>query len=382
MPSPVMTAGGTAQTTQTAASRNAGTPLATPFRRATKEHREPANTSTYTLSAAVQSPAGGAVSIPAYGYLRGLKITVTIVGGLGTVVFQEDAPWCILQNIIFSEPNGAQIVQFSSGYHLYLAAKYGGYQGWNDPKATVFSFSTTGGNGSFTFYLPLELNNRDGLGSLPNQNAAALFQLRYNLAAAATVFSTVPTTMPTVTVAVQAYEYDQPQASTDGSPNQTTPPAMNTTQYWSEQNYPVNVGANRIRLTRVGNYQRMLGFVYRAATRAAGDTAWPDPLEIDLDARPVDFIPKTLFRDTMYSRYGYQPNTLDVNGVAAGLQDSGVFWYDLAHEFDGSVGFENRDGWWKTYGSTREELVGNFSTAGTLTVLTNDVAVASNIFRS
>jgi len=379
MPSPTTTAGGTSQTTQTAATQPSATGI-TPFRRATKEHREPVNTSVFTLSTSVQSPAGGVVSIPAYGYLRGLKITVTISGGAGTVVFNEDAPWNILQNLIFAEPNGAQIVQFSSGYHLFLAGKYGGYQGWNDPKATFYSFSTTGGNGQITYWLPLELNNRDGLGALPNQNAAALFQLRYSVSAASTIFSTVPTTMPTVTVAVQAYEFDQPQSSTDGMANQTTPPSMNTTQFWSEQQYPVVTGNNRIRLTRVGNYIRHLGFVYRASTRAAGDTAFPDPAELDLDARPVDFVPKVLWRDTMYARYGYSPNTLD--GQAAGTQDSGVYWYDLAHEFDGSVGFENRDGWWKTYGSSRLELVGNFSSAGTLTVLTNDVAVASNVFRS
>lgn len=381
MPSPVSTAGGTAQTTQTANTSAAGSMGIVPFRRATKEHREPVNTSVFTLSAAVQAPAGGVVSIPAYGFLRGVKITVTLTGGAGTVVFNEDAPWNILQNIIFGEPNGAQIVQFSSGYHLYLAGKWGGYQGWNDPKATAYSFSTTGGNGQIVYWLPLELNNRDGLGALPNQNAAALFQLKYNLAAASTVFSTVPTTMPTVSVAVQAYEFDQPQSSTDGNTNQTTPPSMNTTQYWSEQQYPVVAGANRIRLTRVGNYIRNLGFIYRAPNRvSSGDGAWPDPVEIDLDARPVDFVPKLLFRDTMYARTGYTPNTLD--GQSAGTQDSGVFWYDLCHEFDGSIGYENRDGWWKSYGSTRLEVVGNFTTAGTLTVLTNDVSVASNIFRS
>jgi len=381
MPSPTstQTAGGTAQTTGSPATAPSATGI-TPFRRATKEHREPVNTSNYTLSASTQNPPGGVISVPAYGYLRGLKVTVTLTGGAGTVVFQEDAPWNILQNLIFSEPNGAQIVQFSSGYNLYLAQKYGGYFGFSDPKGSMYNFSTTGGNGTFTYWIPFELLNRDGLGSLPNQNAAALFQFRYTLSAASTVFSTVPTTMPSVTVAIQAYEFDQPQSSTDGMPNQTTPPAMNTTQFWSEQNYPVTAGSNRIRLTRVGNYIRHLGLIYRTTTRAGGDTNFPDPVEIDLDARPVDFVPKVLMRDTMYNRYGYSPNVLD--GQAAGTQDSGVYWYDLAHEFDGSVGFENRDGWWKTFGSSRLEVVGNFPTAGTLTVLTNDVSVASNIFRS
>jgi len=350
-----------------------------PFRRATREHRELVNDSIYTLSTATQTPVGGSISVPAYGYLRGLLLTVVVSGGVAGTAFQPNAPWNILQNISLSEPNGAPLAQFNDGYQLYLAHKYGGAVPLfnEDPKGGVYAATVP--NFTFQLYIPLELDVRDGLGSLPNQNAAAMFQLRYQVAPSSLVYTTLPTTQPTVQITVEAYEYDQPQATTDGVANQTTPVAMNTTQFWTVQQYPVVAGFNRIRLTRVGNYVRNLGFIYtdNAGSRTVGDTNWPTQLEIDLDARPVDYVRKLTWRQTQYGRYGFQASTLD---GGSNTQDSGVFWYDLCHEFDGAVGNENRDGWWKTYGSTRLEVAGTFGVAGTLTVITNDVAVAGNVF--
>jgi hypothetical protein len=67
------------------------------------------------------------------------------------------------------------------------------------------------------------------------------------------------------------------------------------------------------------------------------------------------------------------------NDTAGGL-DNGVFLYDFTHEFDGTLGQENRDLWLPTLGSTRLELQGVFANAGQLTVLTNDVAIAGPVF--
>lgn len=383
MPNPAVantgTSGGTAQTTQTAKTQGNGGAIV-PFRRATREHRELVNDSNYVLSAATQSPVGGSIGVPAYGYLRGLLITVIATGAAGTPVYTANGPFNALQNIMLSEPNGAPLFQVNDGYQMYLINKYGGTvpAEWSDPKGGIYS-APSSGNFQFQLYIPLEIDPRSGLGALPNQNAAAQFQLRYQLAPSATIFSTAPTTLPNVEIVVEAVEYDQPQSQTDGVPNQTTPPAMNTTMFHTVQQYPVVSGFNRIRLTRVGNYIRNLGFIFTdgASSRANGDTTFPVQTELDIDARPVDFIRKLTWRNTMYQRYGFSAGTLD---GAVNTQDSGVFWYDLCHEFDGSVGFENRDGWWKTYGSTRLEVAGTFTGAGTLYVVTNDVAVAGNVF--
>lgn len=373
------TSGGTAQTTQPARTQGTGGAI-TPFRRATREHRELVNDTTYTLTLATQTPPGGAISVPAYGYLRGLLVTVVVSGGVAGTAFTANAPFNILQNIMLTEPNGAPIVQLNDGYQLYLVDKYAGVVPamYADPKGGIYTATLP--NFQFQLYIPLELDLRDGLGSLPNQNAAAMFQLRYQIAPSSTLYTTTPTTQPTVQVTVEAMEYDQPQQATDGVPNQTTPPAMNTTQFLTVQQYPVVVGQNRIRHTRVGNYLRNLGLIFTdgAGSRTVGDTNFPATnFEIDYDARPQDYIRKLTWRNTMFQRYGYSASTLD---GAVNTQDSGVFWYDLCHEFDGAVGNENRDGWWKTYGSTRLEFAGNFTAAGILTVVTNDVAIAGNVF--
>jgi hypothetical protein len=84
----------------------------------------------------------------------------------------------------------------------------------------------------------------------------------------------------------------------------------------------------------------------------------------------------------MYERTGFGGSvgaTVPANDAAQGL-DNGVYVYDFAHEFDGTIGHENRDLWLPTLGSTRLEIQGSFTTAGVLTVLTNDVAIAGTVF--
>lgn len=380
MPNAVVTSGGTAQGTQPPAGQAQAPVAVKSFVRASMEHREAAGIDrSVQISASDQDL--GAFPLPAYGYLRAVHITVISSGGAGASTYRADAPFNVLKNITLNEPNGAVIQQFNSGYDLYLANKYGGYRGFNDPKAQPdYSLVTAGGAFAFTLRIPVELRARDALGSLPNQNAAAAFQLRLTLAANTVVFSAVPaTTQPTIRVLVHMEEWDQPQVASDGVQNMTTPPAMNTTQFYSKQVYPIVLGQNTIRFTRVGNYVRNLILLYRDGTgaRVLNSTAfWPDPTTLFYDTRPIDTITARLWRKTMYERYGYGWGTIElVNGL-----DDGIFTYDFAHEFDGRVGSELNDLWLPTLSSTRFELQGSFGVAGTLEVLTNDVSVAGNVF--
>lgn len=383
-------AGGTSQTTAGGAGQSAvGT---VPFVRASQLHRESAGIDVTKLQTVAQQDLG-AFPIPAYGYLRALRILVNATGGAGTTtVAYEDAPFNALASILLSEPNGAIIAQFNTGYDLYLANKYGGYTWAGDARQNSAYGLSAGSNMNYSFMLriPVEIDTRDGLGSLPNQNAAAPFNLRMQLAAIGTVFSSgTLTTPPSVRIRVYAEEWDQPDMSTNGVPNQTTPPAMNTTQYWSVQQYAVNAGTINIRLTRMGNFLRNLIFVYRASggTRAgAGLSNFPNPATLYWDTRPLDLIEQNNWQTQMYERYGYYPPGVVIfpgvtaAGDAAGCQDVSVFTYDFTSEFTGHAGFENRDLWLPTIGSTRLELGGTWGTAGTLYVLTNDISVAGNVF--
>lgn len=381
-----MTAGATAQTTRGRNDKVTVLPVV-PFIRASAEHREPAVDVSRQMTTSDQDL--GVFDVPAYGYLRSIIIEVTTTGGAGTAVTAlEDAPWNILKNIALTEPNGAAIAQFNSGYELYLANKYGGYRYgfYQDPKASP-SYSLNVGAAANTTWLlriPVEISQRDGLGALPNQNASATFKVRATLARIADVFGGTVGTAPTVRVRMYMEAWDQPEAQTAGQTNQVTPPAMNTTQFWSVQTYPANQGSASIRLTRMGNYVRNVIFVARrnGGSRVQGDADWPDPATLYLDTRPLDAVSKNVWRNQMYERYGYGQTLGSATNPAEAPQglDNGVFVYDFTHEFDGKAGGENRDLWLPTLGSTRFEFQGNFGNADTVTVLTNDVAIAGTVF--
>lgn len=356
----------------------------TPFVRASYQNRQASGIQKAALLLAGATQDQGNNDVPAYGYLRSLVLVVAATGGAGSsVTAAEDGPFNVLQNIFLTEPNGAVIAQFNSGYDLYLANKWGGYrpQGNADPRSSAAFSAIAGATGNFQFVLriPVEINERDALGSLPNQNSAAAFKLRFSYNLGTAVYGTAPTTYPTVTTTVYMESWDQPTTDSAGQTNQVTPPAMNTTQFWTPQVINVNAGFQTLRLSRLGNWIRNLIFVYRrtASTRANGDTDWPDPLTLFLDARPMDALAKAVWKEQMAQRnLSGAPGAAD---AANGL-DNGVFVYDFTHDFDGALGHEPRNLWLGTLGSERLEIQGSFGTAGTLTVLTNDIAIAGNVW--
>lgn len=370
---------------------------AVPFIRASSLHREAAFFDAIAAQTANQVDLG-VIEIPAYGYVRSIVILVAATGGvagLATVAVAEDGPFTCLQNITFSEPNGAVIAQFNDGWELAMACKYSGYTGpgvVNDPRGgPAYSAVSTAGNYTFLLRIPIELCLRDAVGSLPNQAANATFRIRAQRGSTANVYATAPDTLPTdVRIRMFAETWDQPEVSSGGQVNQVTPPAMNTTQFWSRQVYNVSTGQQTIRLTRVGNYIRNLIFVLRSGAapsqRSNAQTLWPTQTTLYLDSRPIDVITDTLWLNQMWERSGlggaYAVTTgVNANELPMGL-DNGVRVYDFAHEFDGMYGRENRDLWLPTLGSTRLEIQGVFGTltSGTLTVLTNDIAIAGNVF--
>lgn len=379
------TLNGGAATSDRPPAKNGQPTMVVPFVRASALRREqPFVDRTQAITTADQDL--GSFDIPAYGFLRSLLVIVTATGGAGVAaVAHEDAPFSVLKNILLTEPNGAVIAQFNSGYSLFLANKYGGYRFAQDPRAYtdtgLYQGVQTNGNFACAYRIPVELNTRDALGSLPNQNAAATFKLRLTInsgATGGTLYSTQPTGFPNLSVKVIPEYWDQPPQSIDGAAAAALPPALSTTQFWTEQQFSVNAGSFNVRLTRMGNYIRNLIFCYRRAgtSRSNGEADWPDPTYLYVDIHQQDSLLKSVWKQQIYERYGYGTAALE----AAGGRDNGVYPYDFCHEFDGKVGHENRDLWLPTKASSRVEIQGTFGNAGTLTVLTNDVATVGNVF--
>src|SRR3954465_3016061 len=120
----MQTAGGTQQGTKNGKAQNVQ-PLV-PFIRASMEHREPCGIDVQRQLLTSGAQDLGVFDIPAYGYIRSIVLVVTGTGATGSPAFAEDGPFSVLQNLALTEPNGAVIVQFNSGYECYLANKWGG----------------------------------------------------------------------------------------------------------------------------------------------------------------------------------------------------------------------------------------------------------------
>jgi len=356
-----------------------------PFTRAAREHLEPFVDESKALTTSSQQM--GPYDVAAYGFLRGIYLQIEVSGGTGstTVAVKEDAPWNLIQEVSVIDVNGAPIFGPLSGYDLYLLNKYGGHAWAADPRqspgftAPVVGASASG-NFNMLLRIPIEIAARDGLGALPNQNAASTYKVRLTLASADDVYSTKPTNLGTARVRMHLDAWSQPTGSDlRGNVNAQVPPAVGTTMFNSKQIFNLASGQQTTQLKRVGNYIRNLIFVNRDAsngTRATGATNFPDPVTLSWDTRPLlTAVPKMLMRHLMQQRTGY-------TGTAetAGGPDNGVFVVDFAHDFDGKIGAELRDGWLGTVQSTRLEIQGSFSAASVLTVLTTDVSPAGEVF--
>jgi hypothetical protein len=361
--------------------KQAAPQILVPFTRAAHEHIEPMSDVTQAMTS--NSTALGPYDVPAYGYLRGIWLDVQFTGGAGGgAVTKEDSPWSAISEIALIDVNGAPIVGPFSGYDLFLINKYGGYAYGSDPRLSpIYTALDANGNGRFLLRVPVEFSAREGLGALPNANAASTWKLRVTIAPSNQVFSTAPATLPNVRTRMYLDAWSQP-AQTDLKGNATAqqPPAIGTTSYWSKTTLPVSSGFNTLRLPRMGSLLRNLIFVFRdtaAGTRAGGDTQFADTPSLYWDTRLLKTYQKDLWRHEMYRKTGYSAALEAANGL-----DKGVFVEDYAHDFDGRIGGELRDQYIGTTQSTRYELTGNFLAAGTMTVITNDVAAASEIFVS
>lgn len=352
------------------------------FPRASVLHTEAfVDQNTAVLSAASQP--FGPYDVPAYGFMRSIFVLVTTqtAGSGGSAAFNEDAPWNFFQEIALLDVNGAPIFGPVSGYDLYLANKYGGYDFSSDPRQAP-SFSTVAaatGAFAFAFRIPVEIVPRDALGAISNQNASSTYKVRFTVNSSTAIYSTPPaTTLPAMKIRLYLEAWAQPtQADLRGVPQETLPMAHGTTQYWTKYTANALAGQQTVRFTRMGNNIRNIILVDRrnASTRVNGETDMPDPSNLYWDTRLVHSYTKAVWRDIIKQRTGYTAAL-----EAAGGPDNGVFPFDFCHEFTGKIGMELREGYLPTVQSTRLELQGSWGNTDNMDIITNDVAAAGEIW--
>jgi len=292
-----------------------------------------------TLTTATQDL--GPIDIKAYDYMRSLLVTcTTTAAGGATGTAQADAPFNIFTNTSVSQPNGQTMYQVSAGHHAAMIQKYGYYRANSDPRSDP-TFNLNGSWATFAFRIPFELDLRDALGSLPNKDAAAPFQLGLTLNTLTNVFGSGQGTSPTFTVEVWLEAYDQPPQTLNGMQVQTTPPNMNTLQRWTEQNITMSTGQFDARVRKLGNYVRMLipimknssnvriGLQFSGTAASLASTNFADPVQIVLDEDVKDNISAADWARRIWEVWGYGEVVLGTattvaSGVASANNSTGA----------------------------------------------------------
>lgn len=339
----------------------------------------------------VKNLTAGTQTLPIYecdpnGFLGGAYILVeaTAAGNAATVAFVTDGPFSVLDSITFSDTNNKPVLGPMTGHDLYECVKHGGYAFQDDAKANLSSYSFTTGagatSGSFAFVLrlPVEIVNRDGLGALPNKSSSATYDISITLAASTSVYSTAPTTLPSVRVRIQQFGWMDPNA-TDmrGNPVAQNPPAVQSTQFWQKQTYTINQGAFTQRLQGIDSMVRALLFQLRdsVGSRVQGDADFPDPFTFLYEtAQPVQRV-RAIWRHMIGESYGYTGQTPDSAGARS---------YGMYPEFQGILdwlkpGGETRLKYLPVSAATTMQASGNIGGAGshTLVVFVNKIVPAN-----
>lgn len=318
------------------------------------------------------------------GFLAGAYILVEAVtaGNSAAVAFNANAPWNVIDQITFNDTNNKPILGPMSGFDLKVCTKYGGYAHSDDPQQSpVYSVTTgagaTGGSFTFVLRLPVQLVQRDAIGSLPNKSASATYDISITLAASTSVYSVAPTAQPTVRTRIQQFGWMDPN-TTDmkGNPVNQNPPGVQTTQYWAKQTYALNNGFFSLRLGGIDSLVRNLVFVLdNNGVRTTADTDFPDPFTFQYEtSQPVNRL-KTIWRHMIGEAFGYNA-TVDT----AGGRDSGVYPLWFNQDFGLKPGAETRMGYLPVSSATTLNVSGTMGAAGsskTLTVLVNKVVPAN-----
>ncbi len=344
-----------------------------PFARSAQRHIEQG------VTQSINNWAGAANQqflVPSYGYLRELILTLTAFGGVNgtkTVAAYEDATWNIFTNMMFTDSNGAPILNLD-GYAVHLARKYGSYLPFReDQSAFGFQAISTGNAGTGDFKAKFELFaefGRDGLGVLANMDASAAYRLNLTYAAPSAVFTTAPGTPPSLSALLEMAAYSRPAAANSkGAPQASQPPAAGTIQYWTSQSFNLSSGQNTLLLTRTGNVIRNHILVFRSSTdstRATAETdgTIPSVIEFDYDAGIRYKANVDTLRQQTYEHYGY-----DV--------ENGVVIFNNTNDPNQIAVSEYGDEYLETLGSTKLQIQFTNSHQGTLQVITNDIVPAS-----
>lgn len=361
-----------------------------PFRVGVQSHEENNYDQTLTQTASTQDYP--VFEIPPQGFLRGIYLIFEAfsTNSAATAAYasnQLDAPFNIIDTIVVEDTNSKPLLGPFGGFDVCLLNKYGGYAFGSDPKELPEYAADSGANDiniKFILRLPIELVNRDALGALPNKSGTNKFRIKTRLAAAATVFGTTPTEAMSCRLRYTPENWWEPDAQDlKGRPLQQSPPASQTTQYWTKGVYQLSQGDNRIQIQQgLGYLLRNYIFVNRTTAglrSATSDGNFPDPATVQFEANVLFDRLRILWQYHIFRLWNLRVPVATSDVVAAtggGGRDYGVYPLVFNDDFGLMPGAEVRRGYLATSDGSRMELRGNWGAATTLDVLANYVAPA------
>ena len=250
------------------------------------------------------------VAVP--GYLRKFRLRFVASGGSGTatVATAADAPYSAVSFIQLKDAFGTPLLTGDGYSMLKLVPKYSGghyLESYNDP-ASLPSWSAVSvgasASGNFTFQTAIPLEFAKGYGCISMANASLLPTLQINLAASSSVYSTAPTTVPTLEIDNYSEFYWLPQ-------QQIEPPGLGSTRQFVLQVANPTIGSTssqQVTFPRLGGYIDMFILVLRDSTNARID-AWPTEIRLYVDGIPLIQIRTDMLYDDMANQYQYNPYT-------------------------------------------------------------------------
>lgn len=304
--------------------------------------------------------------------LRGIVIetVATAASNTASVAYHLDAPLNCYSTVSFADSGGTAIVGAFDSYTLSVVQKYGGYTRNSDPKASaVYSAVTgTGGSGgSFTVVhrIPVEVAQRTAIGALQNQDTQDPFVLSLSLNASGKIYSTSPTTLPSVSTKVRLLGYWK----TKQSAYAPTPQAFGTTQLWNRSTETALNGQMQFNLpsTGRGGDFRTIAFLNYATGSDRSGSDFPDPFTLNFRGLPLFQVSQLFWQDQMSREFNLTSSTLD----SAGGLDTGVFVWPFATDFGLGVGADTGLGYLSTNPGDEIEVIGDWGASSTLYYLVN-----------
>ena len=314
-----------------------------------------------------------------------LNVQVVTSANAATVKWNADGPYNILgaAGVQLTDPSNQAIVTAISGFKLAQLNKFLADTGCNfdpsrDPNFAMLpsaanngagSSAATAGSASFRLVIPVENRRRDALGALTN--SAANEQMHLIITPAASfgagtdtennVYSTAPTTLPTLNIQVwQMYWTSPPAVIVSGGssvPTARTPSGLGTVGYVRAERHAEIAGGGSapFQLSSVGDVITNINWTLRTsttlntrATYAAAQTfnagyagSWPSTFNLAIN----DFTVLALGQDMWLrelARFFDCWSGVSAQAGSPGALDAGVFslapfWRGL---FDGNYNFD------------------------------------------